>query len=63
MDYTITRKYKNGLLVNKVINDDESIYDYEYDSHNNFIRIRKEDNSSLIAPNDVRDFEWEWINY
>lgn len=60
VDYTITRKYKNGLLVNKVINDDEDIYDYEYDSHNNFIRI---DNYSLIAPNDVRDFEWEWINY
>ena len=64
VDYTITRKYRNGLLVNKVINDDEDIYDYEYDSHNNFIRIRKEDNSNLIgSANDVRDFEWEWINY
>ena len=64
VDYTITRKYKNGLLVNKVINDDESIYDYEYDSHNNFIRIREQANGNLIeSADDVRDFEWEWINY
>ena len=40
------------------------IYNYEYDSHNNFIRIRKEDNENLIgSANDTREIEWEWIDY
>ena len=64
VDYTFTRKYKNGLLINKVKDEDMEIYNYEYDSHNNFIRIRKEDNENLIgSANDTREIEWEWIDY
>ena len=64
--YTIERKYKNGLLISKCKEEDydEETHRYEYDQHNNFIRIEIEDTSTLKgAADDIITLKWEWINY